>query len=346
MPGDAESGGSDITEVRPPVASDLRSFRDHVRHSLPKALPRLRDQSFGEPFAERAARHRSLQRNLWDVGLAGILYPRQFGGLGLAREHQAAFLEEATDFELPEALSVTLGIVIPTLLDHGNSEQVSRHVPAALRGEEMWVQLLSEPSGGSDMAAALTHAVRDGDSFAISGTKIWTTFGDIADYGLLLARTNPDAPKHRGLSVFIVPLRAEGIVIEPIRLANGVSDFCEESFDQVLVSTKNLVGELNQGWGIASRLLFHERNMVGGGGMNDSRSSTRAHVHPESIIGIARRLGTNSDPVVRQIIGEALALEGIKPYAIDEINAGLQSGEIPPQAQACRSYSTLRSTTD
>jgi alkylation response protein AidB-like acyl-CoA dehydrogenase len=317
-------------EGRPPVPAGPSEFRDHVRRWLPGNLPKLGEQSRpGEPLEERAARHRTLQRRLWDANLAGIRYPREYGGLGLTRDHQLAFLREAAGYELPTVMSVTHATIMPTLLDAGTPGQLNTYVPAALRGDAIWVQLLSEPSGGSDMAGALTRAVQDGDTFVVNGAKIWSTSAHVADYGLLLARTNPDVPKHRGLSMFVMPLDAPGVTVHPIRLATGVSDFCEEFFDDVRLPGGYLLGGLNDGWSVASRLLFHERSMVGDAGMNDSRSIAAGDEGPDPLIVLARRLGADTDPVVRQLLGEALTLTHLKATVVEYIATGIRSGRLP-----------------
>ena len=319
----------DIDE-RPDVPTDLDEFRTHVRRWLPGKLPKLGEQyRAGEPVEEQTARHRVLQRSLWDAHLAGILYPREYGGLGLTREHQAAFLDETAGYELPTIMAVTHAVILPTLLDFGTREQCATHVPAGLRGDEISVQLLSEPSGGSDMAAALTRAMKDNDIFIINGAKVWSTSAHVADYGLLLARTDPESPKHRGLSIFIVPLNAEGVTVNPIRLGTGASDFCEEFFDDVKIPASNLVGKFNDGWTVASRLLFHERSMVGDSGMNDTRYTPAGEERADPLVALVRQLGTESDPLVRQLLGEALTLAHVKRPAIEHISVGLRSGRFP-----------------
>jgi alkylation response protein AidB-like acyl-CoA dehydrogenase len=315
---------------RPSVPTDLDGFRTHVRRWVPGNLPKLGEQSHpGEPAEEQAARHRNLQKRLWDTHLAGILYPRDYGGLGLTRQHQAAFLEETAGYELPTMMAVTHAVILPTLMDFGTAEQCASHVPAGLRGDEIAVQLLSEPSGGSDMAGALTRAIKDHDIFVLNGAKVWSTSAHVADYGLLLARTDAELSKHRGLSMFIVPLDAEGVTVNPIRLATGASEFCEEFFDDVKIPASYLVGEINDGWSVASRLLFHERGMVGDSGMNDSRFIPAGEEHNDPLVALVRQLGNGSDPVVRQLLGEALALAHVKRPAVEHIGAGLQSGRFP-----------------
>jgi alkylation response protein AidB-like acyl-CoA dehydrogenase len=312
--------------------SDLEEFRAYVRGWVPTALPRLGQENRpGEGVEEQAQRHRGLQRRVWDGGLAGILYPTEYGGLGLTREHQQAFYEETEGYELPRAFSVSHGILIPTLLDFGTEEQKKAHIPASLRGDEIWVQLLSEPSGGSDMAGALTRAIRDGETYVVNGSKIWSTYAHFADFGMLLCRTDTGVPKHRGLSMLIVPLvESDGLSINPIRLATGDSDFCQEFFTDLSLPEDSLVGRENDGWSVASKLLFHERNMVGDNSMNDSRTSASDDADgTDATVTLATALGLGKDPVVRQLVGEALTWEGLIPFARERINAGLVSGALP-----------------
>lgn len=313
--------------------AELDAFRAYVRAWLPDGLPRRGEVKTEEAAAGQVARHRVLQRRLWDAGLAGILYPIEYGGLGLTRAHQLAFVEETADYETPFSFSVSHGILLPTLLDFGTEEQKKRHIPASLRGEEMWVQLLSEPGAGSDLAGVLTRAARDGDSYRINGSKIWTTHAHVADYGMVLCRTNPDVPKHAGLSMFLFPLAADNktLTIRPIRLATGSGDhFCEEFFDNFVVPAANLVGQENDGWSVALRMLFHERNMIANNSYNDARQPTGNNtVRTHMVVNLVKRLGLGKDPIVRQLLGESLTLEGLQPYARERINAAMRTGAMP-----------------
>lgn len=332
-------------EGRQLAPAGLDDFRSYVRAWIPTGLPRMGEQSRpDEPLEKLCRRHRALQRRLWDAGLAGILYPLEFGGLSLTREHQEAFFEEAEGYELPRALSVTHGILIPTLLDYGTEAQKRRHIPAALRGDEMWVQLLSEPSGGSDMAAALCRATRHGEAYVVNGSKVWSTFAHVADFGMLLCRTDSSLPKHRGLSMLIVPLvPSDQLTIQPIRLATGDSDFAQEFFDDLTLPLDSLIGEENDGWSVASRLLFHERNMIGDNSLHDSQRGIGDDAGgDDALVTLARELGVADDPVVRQLVGEGLMWEGIIPFARERINAGLVSGALPgPGAALLKLVSAL-----
>jgi alkylation response protein AidB-like acyl-CoA dehydrogenase len=319
----------------------LEEFRAYVRRwasanleGRSEAPPGLGSTSDDE-LRSRVAAHRVLQAQLFQAGLAGIRYPKEYGGQGLSVEHQSIFIEETGSYQMPTQLSVTLGILGPTILDYGTEEQKRRYIPAILSGESIWVQLLSEPSGGSDMAGSRTRAVRDGDTYVINGSKIWTTGAHVADYGLLLARTNPSATKHRGLSMIVTPLDAPGVTISPIQLATGASDFCQEFLDDVSLPVDHLLGSENEGWAVSSRLLYHERQMVGGIGLSD----TRTHAVPQAgesyeIITRARQSGTMGDPATRQLIGEWLTLELLYPLAAQRISTQLQLGLIPPAGAA------------
>ena len=167
---------------------------------------------------------------------------------------------------MPLILNVpTFTICAATILDMGSEDQKREHISAAIRGDEVLVQLLCEPSGGSDLAGVITRADRVGDKWVVNGAKTWSTSAFAADYGLLLARTDWTVPKHEGLTMFLVPLNAPGITMRRIKQVNGSEEFCEEFFDGLELGDDAVVGEVNKGWDVASRQLFHERRAVGGG---------------------------------------------------------------------------------
>ena len=215
------------------------AFRERARAWVEKNLPRADAQASGglaaddEEELRGVAEARALQRKIFDGGFAGIRYPKEYGGQGLTREHQLAWHEATAGYQVPTAFSVTHGILGPTMLDFGTEEQKARHIPAMLDGRELWVQFLSEPSGGSDLAGLLTRADRDGDMFRLNGSKIWSTGAHFSDYTMVLARTNADVPKHAGLSMFMMPIRSPGVTVNPIKLVTGGSHFCQEFFDDV-----------------------------------------------------------------------------------------------------------------
>ena len=256
---------------------------------------------------ESVERNRALMSQLYGAGLSGICYPTEYGGQGLTMEHLRAFTEEARGYELPMMFHLpTMTILAATLLDFGTEEQKKRHIPAILSGREIWVQFLSEPSGGSDLAGVLTRATLDGDTYVLSGSKIWSSNAYRADYALCVCRTDWDATKHRGLSVLIVKVHQPGIQVERIRQVNGSREFCQEFFDDVLIPRENLVGDPNEGWTVASRLLYHEKLAVGGGSPLGLLISGYARESGDSVgalLALAREVGRSEDPVALQQVG-------------------------------------------
>jgi alkylation response protein AidB-like acyl-CoA dehydrogenase len=282
---------------------------------------------------------RQLQRTLFDGGLAGICVPREYGGQGLTMAHQAALNREIAGYDYPAYTQVpTFTPCMAVLLEFGTEEQKQRHVPAILKGEELWMQLLSEPSGGSDVAGALTSAVRDGDEWVLNGSKIWTSGAWWADWGLCLARTNWDVPKHRGLSVFMVRLQQPGIEMHRIEMLNGSREFCQEFFSDVRIPDSDRVGEVDQGWTVGTRWMYHERT-VGGGSPYVTRPAGRRPTRGPAggvagLVDIARRNGSLDSPATRELIGEALANELVAEALTAHVAEGIRTGTLSDQAAA------------
>ena len=216
------------------------AFRDRARAWAASNLPRADGHAAmavgDEEELRMSPRYRELQKTIFEAGFAGIRYPNEYGGQGLSREYQVAWHQATAGYQVPPAFTVTHGIIGPTLLDFGTDEQKSRHLPRMLYGRELWVQFLSEPSGGSDLAGLLTRADRDGEVFRLNGSKIWSTGAHFSDYSMVLARTNMDVPKHAGLSMFMMPIRSPGVTVTPIKLVTGGSHFCQDFFDDVQLS--------------------------------------------------------------------------------------------------------------
>ena len=209
---------------------------------------------------------RELQKRLYEGGFAGICFPPEYGGLGLDITYQKALDALTVGYEMPLILNKgTFTICCATILDTGSEEQKRQRISAALRADEVLVQLLSEPSGGSDLAGVITRADRQGDKWVINGAKTWSTSAFAADYGLLLARTDWTVPEREGLTMFLVPIDSHGITLRRIHQVNGSREFCEEFFDGVEIGDDAVVGDVNGGWTVASRQLYHERRAVGGG---------------------------------------------------------------------------------
>jgi len=318
----------------------VESFRLRARAWIAANLALEADgRQPGVPRRDEAAwqRARELQRRLHAGGFAGICFPKEYGGLGLTPAHQRAFNEEAAGHEMPVLLNIpTFAICCATILETASEEVKREHLAAAIRGEEILVQFLSEPGNGSDLASVTTRADRRGDSFVLSGTKIWSSAAYAADYALCLARTDWDVPKHEGLTMFLLKVRQPGIEIRQIRQIDGSSEFCQEFIDGVEVPAGCVVGEVNGGWAVASRQLFHERSSMGGTSPyisgrhpgRDRRTSTG------ELIALARRAGRAGDPVVRELIAEYHGLDRIESWLADRVGAAIRSGQLPSSASS------------
>jgi alkylation response protein AidB-like acyl-CoA dehydrogenase len=318
-------------------AESIEEFRARARAWLPEHMPSI------DPAAPPAAhrdeercwqRARELQRWLYEGGFAGICFPREYGGLGLDYEYQQAFDQESVNYEMPLILNTpTFTICCATLLDTGGEELKRQHIAAALRGDEVLVQLLSEPSGGSDLAGVITRAERHGDRWVINGAKTWSTSAFAADYGLCLARTNWDVPKHDGLTMFLVPIKHPGITLRRITQLNGSTEFCEEFLDGVDVGDDAGVGEVDGGWAVASRQLYHERRAVGmssefasGSGSEGGRST------PVNYVALATTLGQADNERVQQLAGRALVHRAVGDQLGGHVYRSVRDGTLPPAA--------------
>jgi alkylation response protein AidB-like acyl-CoA dehydrogenase len=315
------------------------AFRERARAWVVKNLPPADGEggldADDEEELRTVAAARELQKAIFDAGFAGIRYPAEYGGQGLTREHQLAWHQATAGYKVPGAFRVTHGILGPTMLEFGTEEQKARYLPAMLSGRELWVQFLSEPSGGSDLAGLLTRADRDGEVFRLNGSKIWSTGAHFSDYTMVLARTNMDVPKHAGLSLFMMPIRSPGVTVTPIKLVTGGSHFCQEFFDDVQLSPSQLIGPENDGWRVASRMLFHERNMIGGNSLNDDESFGVDDTSGDALgelAAVAKAVGRSQDGYTRQLIGEAVILETLGEPTISRINVQMRTGRMPESA--------------
>jgi len=202
-------------------------------------------------------------------------WPREYGGGGLNKEENEILQQELRRIHAQPALtSFGISMLGPVLLEFANEDQKKEHIPKIVRGEIRWCQGYSEPGSGSDLASLQTRAVLEGDEYIINGSKIWTSYADQADWIFCLVRTDPDVPKHNGISFILFDMASEGVTTKPIKLISGTSPFCETFFDEVKVPRKDLVGTLNEGWTIAKRLLQHERTMISGMGMGGGRGAS------------------------------------------------------------------------
>jgi alkylation response protein AidB-like acyl-CoA dehydrogenase len=325
------------TNEEPERVEGVETFRVRARQWIEENLERRRPEA---PALDRAAEQR-LQAKLFDDGFSGFAFPTRFGGAGLTLDHQKVFFDEAADFVTPSIYGVSIGMLAPTIFECGSEVLKQRHLPPMLRGDEEFLQLLTEPSSGSDMAGALTRADRDGDSWVVNGSKMWSSFAMRATHGLLLARTNWEVPKHRGLSMFVMPLGDHpGVTIEPIKNVLGESDFCSEFFDSVVIPAQNLLGEQDEGWGVAQRLLMHERNAAAGigygyGYLNYGDSGAGARGNPTrreaQFLATAARRHAKGDPAVRQLIGRGYVDLVAQELAAQRVMKGQRTGALTGQ---------------
>jgi alkylation response protein AidB-like acyl-CoA dehydrogenase len=308
---------------------ELEAFRTRARAWIGQNLPAVGDGA--------CESDELLQARLFDGGFAGIAFPREYGGAGLTLEHQGVFYEEAAGYETPGTFMVSIGMLAPTLLDCGSEELKRKHLPRMLRGEEQWIQLLSEPTGGSDLAGVMTRLARDGDQCILNGSKMWSTGADRATFGMCLARSDWDAPKHSGLSMIAVPLRAAGVTIEPIRpVDGGEAHFFTEFFDDVVLPAAHIIGEENEGWKVAQRLLYHERLTTAGIGHGlglSFRRNTEGSAYSDWI-GYRRlrqealERGVLGDGATRNYVVDAYIEQVVAEHANDRVMTGLRTGKL------------------
>jgi alkylation response protein AidB-like acyl-CoA dehydrogenase len=213
---------------------------------------------------------RAWQRKLAEAGLAGVTWPKEYGGQGRGPIEQVTVNQELAQAGVPGILDVIgIGMLGPCLIAHGSEEQKSRHLGPMLHGDEVWCQLFSEPAAGSDLAAVQTRARQGEDGrWTLNGQKVWTTNAQFAAFGLLLARTDPDQPKHKGLTMFIVPMDAAGVTVRGLRQISGEAEFNEVFFDDVVLDADAVVGGVGNGWGTALTVLMFERLTIGFGSEN------------------------------------------------------------------------------
>ena len=214
-------------------------------------------------FQEKVAVRRAWQNKLFEAGWIGIGWPREYGGRGASLLQETIYNEEMARARAPSTANVIgLNMVGPTILAVGTAEQKARYLPKILSAEEIWCQGFSEPNAGSDVASLQTRAVREGDHFVVNGQKVWTSYGYVADFCILLVRTDFEAPKHKGLSYLIVDMKSPGVSAKPLVQMTGEAEFAELFFENVKVPVANLVGELNKGWMVAITTLMHERGSL------------------------------------------------------------------------------------
>ena len=297
------------------------AFRKQVRAWLEQNLPA--DPLRG--LAERKVWH----RKLYEAGYLGMGWPKEYGGQGARPMEQAIVADEMARSGAPSPTNgLGLGIVGPTIVVHGNEWQKKRYLQKILTAEEMWCQLYSEPNSGSDLASLKTSAEDKGDHFVVNGQKIWTSGGKVADWGLLLARTDSKVAKHKGISCFLMSMRQPGVEVRPLKQMTGSSEFCEVFMTGARVEKENQIGRLGEGWAIANTTLGYER-----GGRSLARISAYAAQY-HHLVAAARRLKRQGrplieSPLIRQKLGKIWADLEVERYNALRILTQLEKGEHP-----------------
>jgi alkylation response protein AidB-like acyl-CoA dehydrogenase len=266
-------------------------------------------------------------------GLVAPAWPTEYGGLGLSGAAARAVEAELRPLNLGRLNPLGLNLAAPALFAHGTEEQRRRYLPPIVRNAEVWCQLFSEPGAGSDLASLATRAVRDGDGWRVTGQKVWTTWAHLADLGVLLARTDPDVTKRKGITYFLVDLHQPGVEVRPLRHIGGEVDFNEVFLDGAWVPDDQRVGAVGDGWRVANATLSGERQMVSGagsGGVDRIGGSGAAR-----LVGVARARsaaglpGGWDDPLVRQRVVALVAEERVRRWTNDRVRAGLRAGRSP-----------------
>ena len=302
------------------------------------------DEAPTGPFADEAsevAARRAWQRRLAEAGMAGVTWPAEFGGQGLGPVEHVILNQEILRAGVPNVLDIIgVGMLGPTIIAHGTDEQKNRYLGPLLHGDEIWCQLFSEPAAGSDLAGIQSRATLQSDgTWRLTGQKVWTTNAHFAAHGMLLARTDPDVPKHKGLTMFIVPMDAPGVTVRPLRQVTGDPEFNEVFFDDVALDADAVVGPVGGGWGTALTTLMFERLVIGlgseGMGYQAERYARAVALDPHAC----------GDSEVRRRFGEiAVELLAVK-FGGYRILSGLQQGQIPGPESGLAKITTVKSAT-
>jgi alkylation response protein AidB-like acyl-CoA dehydrogenase len=272
---------------------DEAAFRDAVRAWLKQNLP--------------AGDRREWSRQLYEAGYAGLTWPEEYGGRGAPYSHQAIVFEEFARAEAPPHIGVIgIGMAGPTIMAHGTEEQKRRYLPKILSADEIWCQGFSEPDAGSDLSAVRTSIHVQDDQFVVSGQKVWSSFAHIADFCILIGRSDPGSERHAGLTYVIVDMHAPGVEVRPLRQLTGESEFNEIFFEGVKVPRENLLGEIGGGWQVAMTTLLHERGTLG------FALTGALETQVTKLVALAKRRGAD-DPIIRdRVAREWVELQALK----------------------------------
>ena len=297
------------------------AFRAEVRAWLAANLPAEKLETFEQ--------QRAWHRKLYDAGYVGMGWPVEYGGRDARPMEQAILGEEMARVNAPSSVNgLGIGLIGPTIIHHGTEEQKRRYLKNILSAEEIWCQLYSEPNSGSDLASLRTRAELVGDHFVINGQKIWTSSAHHADWGMMLARTDPDAPKHLGISCILIDMHHPGVNVRPLKQLTGGAEFNEVFFTNVVMPAENLVGDLHAGWRIAQTTLSYER---GGNALSRVTNHQTRFARLIEVVSALERNGTPAidDPLVRQKLGHIYAEIEVLRYEALRILSRLEKGQRP-----------------
>ncbi len=289
------------------LTTEERLFRDELRAWLGANVPSDWKQRREDPLETRFEYLRAWQSKLYEAGWAGVSWPKQYGGRGATLMQQVIFWQEMARAGAPPLANVLgLGLIGPTIIAFGTDAQKRRYLPKILSAEEIWCQGFSEPNAGSDLASLQMEARQEADSYIVNGQKVWTSYGWVADWCELVVRTDPNAPKHKGLTVLLVDMKTPGIEVRPLRQMTGETEFNELFFHDVSVPVENVVGNVNEGWDVAIGTLMHERGTFGAGLQITYQQNI------QRLIELSRQFRRNGrraaeDPLIRQELAQCYA---------------------------------------
>jgi alkylation response protein AidB-like acyl-CoA dehydrogenase len=321
------------------LTPEQEAFREEVRAWLKVNIPRdWEARAMGSadvPRPEAYDAMRVWQRKLYDAGFIGLTWPKEYGGRSLTFLEEMILHEEMALAKAPPILNILgVGMAGPTIVAYGTEEQKKRYPAKILSCEEIWCQGYSEPNAGSDLASLQTRAVKDGEYWIVNGQKVWTSLAHIADFMMLLARTDPEAPRHKGITYFLLDMKLPGVTVKPLKQLTGDSEFNEVFFDNVRVHESQVLGGVNNGWAVGLTTLMYERLALGFG------LQVRLRIAVDSLIELARKMDKHGrslvkDPVMRQKIAQLWIDTECLKYTGARAITKLLKGEMPgPEASA------------
>jgi alkylation response protein AidB-like acyl-CoA dehydrogenase len=305
-------------ELKPEVRTGFGEGSDEI-YVLPERTP--------EQDAIEVGAAKEWAKKVFDAGFGWITGPRRYGGRELPKAYQGIYSAIEARYATPTQgpRGIGLGMIAPTILAHGTEAVKERYLRALYRGDIIACQLFSEPGAGSDLASLQTRAVLDGDEWLVNGQKVWTSGAHYSEIGEIICRTDPDLPKHKGLTGFIVDMRAPGVEVRPLRQMTGGASFNEVFFTDVRIPVDHLLGDVNAGWTVALTTLMNERAAIGGGGGGAPSGGSELR----RLIALARHLGVNDDPLIRQDIAGTWINIQVARYNNERALAKIRSGQLP-----------------